>query len=408
MTFTELQKLCKDKLDIIKLADIARELKVTPQSVSNWKARNEVPYKYVKELKFVIEHSPLISSSSKNKNNFSNEIKIDDEMSVIEIILFIVKLISKNLIILFITPLIFMSITAFYVVFISKPIYQSEATILPADQNANGAVSQLDGIAMQYGLKTSDNSGVDFTSARLYPHLIKSRTLLKKLLNRKFETKMFGPNQTLLKIITYGEGPTPKNLDSYIKDGSSKLKNSMISVVEIPQSPLLKIICNATEPKLAADLTSAVIDELDKIHKRHKLSVLNDKKIYIESRMSDILKGLTKEEENLKEFREQNRLISSSPALLLEQERLIRELEVLNQVYITLRRESEISQIEEVENSKSINILDAPEIPINRISPKRTQSVLMSIIFALIFAFALILFKDIVFPTLKQFNYKKM
>ena len=407
MTFTELQKLCKDKLDIIKLADIARELNVTPQSVSNWKARNEVPYKYVKELKYVIEHSPSISSSPQIKNNFSNEIKIDEEMSVIEIALFLLKLISKNLIILFLTPLIFMSITAFYVVFISKPVYQSEATILPTEGNKN-AISKLDGIAIQYGLKSGEGTEVNFTSAKLYPHIIKSRTLLKKLLNRKFETKMFGPNQTLLKIITYGEGATPKNLDLYIRNGSSKLKNSMINVVNIKQSPLLKIICNAPEPKLAADLTSAVIDELDKIHKGHKLSILNDKKIYIEVRMSDILKDLTKQEENLKEFREKNRKIFSSPALLLEQERLIRELEVINQVYITLRRESELSKIEEVENSKNINILDAPEIPINRISPRRTYSVLVSLIFALIFSFALIILKDVILPTLRQIYYKNI
>ena len=62
MTFTDLQKLCEDKLDIIKLADIARELNVTPQVVSNWKARNQVPYKYVKKLKNAIE-------KEKNANN---------------------------------------------------------------------------------------------------------------------------------------------------------------------------------------------------------------------------------------------------------------------------------------------------------------------------------------------------
>jgi len=407
MTFTELQQLCKNKLDIIKLADIARELNVTPQSVSNWKSRNEVPYKYVKELKYIIENSPPISSSPQIKNNFSNEIKIDDEMSLIEIALFLLKLISKNLIILFLTPLIFMCITAFYVVFISKPVYQSEATILPAEGNTN-ASSKLEGIAMQYGLKGGDGEGDNFTSAKLYPYIIKSRTLLKKLLNRKFDSKTFGSNQTLLKIITYGEGATPKNLDQYIQSGSSKLKNSMINVVNIKQSPLLKIICNAPEPKLAADLTSAVIDELDKIHKGHKLSILNDKKIYIDERMSDILKDLTKQEENLKEFREKNRMISSSPALLLEQERLIRELEVINQVYITLRRESELSKIEEVENSKNLNILDAPEIPINRISPRRTYRVLVSLIFGLIFAFVLIVFKDVMLPTLRQVYYKKI
>ena len=121
--------------------------------------------------------------------------------------------------------------------------------------------------------------------------------------------------------------------------------------------------------------------------------------------MEDILKDLTKEEEKLKDFREKNRLILSSPALLLEQERLIRELEVLNQVYITLRRESELNKIEEVENSKSITTLDSPEVPINRISPRRTYSVLVSLFIGLIFSFALIILKDIILPALYKLNY---
>ena len=48
MTFNELKKAFEENLGIKHLSDIARELEVTPQAVSNWKARDEVPYKYIK------------------------------------------------------------------------------------------------------------------------------------------------------------------------------------------------------------------------------------------------------------------------------------------------------------------------------------------------------------------------
>ena len=51
MTFKELQLIMEQRLGVVKLADIARELSVTPQVVSNWKSRNQVPYKYVKLMK---------------------------------------------------------------------------------------------------------------------------------------------------------------------------------------------------------------------------------------------------------------------------------------------------------------------------------------------------------------------
>ena len=47
MKFSELQQLLKKKFGIDHLADIARELGVSPQAVSNWKSRDRVPYKYV-------------------------------------------------------------------------------------------------------------------------------------------------------------------------------------------------------------------------------------------------------------------------------------------------------------------------------------------------------------------------
>mgnify|MGYP006131241605 CR=1 FL=1 len=57
MKFSDLQKQLKETFGATKLADIAREFDVTPQVVSNWKARNYVPYKYVQSLRNKIERA---------------------------------------------------------------------------------------------------------------------------------------------------------------------------------------------------------------------------------------------------------------------------------------------------------------------------------------------------------------
>ena len=49
MNFNELVGIMSSN-GVVNLADIARKLKVSPQSVSNWKARDRVPYKYVVEV----------------------------------------------------------------------------------------------------------------------------------------------------------------------------------------------------------------------------------------------------------------------------------------------------------------------------------------------------------------------
>ena len=42
MTFDDLKKMMEEKYGSLRLSDIAREMNVTPQVVSNWKARNQV------------------------------------------------------------------------------------------------------------------------------------------------------------------------------------------------------------------------------------------------------------------------------------------------------------------------------------------------------------------------------
>ena len=63
MTFKKLTKLMQIQ-GISSLADIARALDVSPQSVSNWKARDQVPYKYVVYIQ--------------NKYNMDNEMAFSD------------------------------------------------------------------------------------------------------------------------------------------------------------------------------------------------------------------------------------------------------------------------------------------------------------------------------------------
>ena len=49
MRFSDLVNIMSNN-GVNSLAEIARELKVSPQSVSNWKARDHIPYKYVLEV----------------------------------------------------------------------------------------------------------------------------------------------------------------------------------------------------------------------------------------------------------------------------------------------------------------------------------------------------------------------
>ena len=67
MKFSELQDQLRENFGINHLADIAREFGVSPQAVSNWKSRNQVPYKYVIRIREKLKESDdHISNQDKN------------------------------------------------------------------------------------------------------------------------------------------------------------------------------------------------------------------------------------------------------------------------------------------------------------------------------------------------------
>ena len=65
MTFEELNEIFQKEFGATKLSDIAQEFNVTPQVVSNWKTRNQVPYKYIVSLRTKIQEQKELNVNSK-------------------------------------------------------------------------------------------------------------------------------------------------------------------------------------------------------------------------------------------------------------------------------------------------------------------------------------------------------
>ena len=79
MKFSEFEDIMNAK-GINTLADIARSLDATPQAVSNWKARDQIPYHVVAGLK---SPSALSKISSNDKNIDSIYVPIDKDKTTL-------------------------------------------------------------------------------------------------------------------------------------------------------------------------------------------------------------------------------------------------------------------------------------------------------------------------------------
>ena len=119
-----------------------------------------------------------------------------------------------------------------------------------------------------------------------------------------------------------------------------------------------------------------------------------EKKSFISNRIKSAEFDLRNSEDELKVFREKNKIILSSPSLMLEEERLIRDVTVQTQVYITLKSEYEMVQIEEVEKGSMLHVIDPPDAPLYS-SPNVLISLITSLAFSLMLSFGFIFAKDL-------------
>ena len=393
MTFKELKNIFEKKFGATKLSDIAYELSVTPQVVNNWKIRNNVPYKYVKVLRKKVKEIDY-EGKFDQKTNYINPIHIIESSSgdmdaqnnfdLVGFLKAIIIVFLKKRVLIFSSGFFLSLFTLLIIYYYHFPLFISHAKIVPIEQNQKENINML---ANTFGLGSLSKTSISYDSSILLPELINSETLSRRLLVKKFNSENFSSKTSLYKILGFGEEPDTSRENSKFNRAVRLLKNN-ISINKVNRaSPVYKLSVTTIEPFLAKELIHSLIDELSIMQKSFNLKKLNKKQIFIEKRFEEISKKLEAKEDVLTNFRKNNRGIESSPTLLTEEARLIRDVSVQSEIFITLKKQYELAKIEEVEKSGSINIIDKPNVSRHSINEPKTL-----IIFTLSLLFYILIF----------------
>ncbi|NHZ85157.1 MAG: hypothetical protein GWP19_04675 [Planctomycetia bacterium] len=305
-----------------------------------------------------------------NNNNYNDsEIEIDLKKVYLSLI--------KGIKWIIIIPSITVIIAVIYVLFIAKPIYTSETTLLLI--NSGGNQSRLSGLAGQFGFSLPlQDDNVNYLSAETLPEILSSRTLAKSLLHTDFNSREFNEPTSLLNIITNQKNIDSADSNKIIVNAIKQVSENILEIKRIKNKPMFTLLVNSPEPQLSAEISAVIITELEKLQSDFTKHELLNKKEFILERLDDVQNELNQAETKLKTFREQNLQISLSPTLLLHQERLQREIEIQTQIYISLKQQFEQVKIEEAQNKSWLKIIDPPNIPIYHSKPKRKIIVILT------------------------------
>jgi len=371
MNFSELEQLMSSR-GITTLADIARALNTTPQAVSNWKARNQVPYHIVTNLNQFSQPTAGNPQTSDGSQIIPSPFYEEDTISLSDVLLTM----AEQLKVIVLTTFISVFLTFTYVQFIQTPQYVSRATVLLPSISGGNNLGGLAGLASRFGVNVPTGAQADLSSPSLFPELLRSRTFAEQILDKEFYTKKFDKNLSLLAILTHGDEPPEVGKDTLVTQALGSLE-TMLGFDQDPSSTFSVIKVTTSEPVFAKELAEVVLAELEALNRFYKNQTVNEKTSFISNRIYSVENDLESSEIRLKEFDERNRQISS-PALQLEQERLVRDLEIQKEIYLTLKQQLELAKIEEVQQASIVQILDKPQIALGPSNKNLKLSVLLA------------------------------
>ena len=363
--------------------EVAEHFGVTAQTLSGWLKNNTIPHKHLLTI----------------QNEFASSPEIEENRAGILPKLFSLIRDKKK-------TLLFMSVSIFlasfvYFQFIADPVYTAKASVIPTG-DSGGEFAGLTGAAAQIGLSFPvANESIAWDE--LFFEILRSDGIKRKLLNTEFQLKKSQQVQTLRQLLL-------NHLDLENKPseiGEIRINNYLKKRVRVTKtrfSPLIHIQMDAHDPLLASNMINTLVQLSNEMQVDIKTRQMGQKRQFIEERIVEVKKELSQAESGLKNFRERNRRPNKSPSLLLEESRLMRDVTLQNNLYLTLQTQFEEAKIEEVERTPMVEIVDEPVPPLDKTSPRVIMSTILTTFLGIVFIFFIIISKEVMIPLLAILN----
>ena len=271
---------------------------------------------------------------------------------------------------------LFVALIVGVISFVIPSTFTATTTFVPEVRTQGRLPPSLASLAGQLGVSL----GAEATeSARFYADLVRSRELLERILLGEYqdprESKSAPDSTTLLRLLKVKGRDAADSLHYGVK-----ALDNLVSVRFDNQTNIVRLSVDAHYPTLAAAVANRFVTYLNDFNAQSRQSQARERRKFIEQRLADGERELRTAEENLRTFYERNRSWNQSPQLAFEEGRLRRQVEIRQEVYLTLRREYETARIEEVNDTPVITVIDRATPPQEKSKPKRKLLVVLALL----------------------------
>ncbi|MGH7575464.1 MAG: GNVR domain-containing protein [Longimicrobiales bacterium] len=268
-------------------------------------------------------------------------------------------------------------LVALALAFVLPAKYVGTVTFIAEVRPSTQVSSDLAGVAAQFGLGFP-GAGRE-RSPEFYVALARSDRVLRELLTTKFRASNGAADSVslmeTLEIRGRGEGQR-------LERGVRKLYRRIAPSIDL-RSSIITLEVEMPSPVLAAAVANWLVRHADTFNREVRRTQRRDHRRFVEERLALAERELSEAESALRTFLEQNRRFEQSPTKRFEEDQLARQVNIANEVYLTLRRELETARIEEHNDVPVLTVVD-PAIPPERPAfPRPTRMLIFGMIVGL-------------------------
>lgn len=241
---------------------------------------------------------------------------------------------------------------------ISAPrVYRASASFIPSGYD--GGRSGLAGLAGQFGVSVALPTGNQSLTPEFYTKLLKSRVLLQPLVDDTLVVAENGGRRMAFLDLFNVQGAT-----SAIRQEQGL--NRLIGLVSPSVSRttgVVEVSVATIYPSVSLAIVKAVIERVNEYNQETRQGQAAAERQFVEGRLSVARVELREAEENLGRFLRTNRDLGGSPDLVMQRDRIQREVQLKQEIYTSLMKAYEDVRVREVRDTPVITIFEAPAVP---------------------------------------------
>lgn len=244
----------------------------------------------------------------------------------------------------------------------AAPRWTSTASFLPSSSDGRSSVPSL---AQQIGLVAVSDAG---QNSQFYGRLLRSRQLLRSVVAHEYSvtTDSGVVNATLTGFLDVDQDlPPARRAEAAVSRLAKAVKTDVDAL-----TGLVTLSVTMPLPELAQQTAARMIESVNDFNNRRMREQAAARRQFTGALVDSAELALRSAENRLESFTQRNRAYAGNPQLVLERDRLQREVEFRQDLYTSIATSHEQARIEAMRDTPLITMVEPPLVPLQR-EPRR-------------------------------------